>query len=39
MKTALFEGRVIHADEGVDIKDTQGGRPVSMCRMRCGCQS
>jgi len=35
MKTALFEGRVIHADEGVDIKDTQGGRPDFRC-VECG---
>jgi hypothetical protein len=35
MKTALFEGHVIDADEGVDIRDSQGGKPDFRC-VECG---
>jgi hypothetical protein len=35
MKNAKFEGRVIYAAEGVDIKKNQGGRPDFRCA-ECG---
>ncbi len=35
MKTAKFEGKVIDAAQGVDIKESQGGKPDFRC-MECG---
>jgi hypothetical protein len=35
MKTAKFEGRLIDADEGVDVKEAHGGRPDFRCA-ECG---
>lgn len=31
MKEAKYRGRIIDADEGVDIKDAEGGRPDFKC--------
>ena len=35
MKEAMFQGRLINGDEGVEIKTSQGGKPDFRCT-ECG---
>ena len=35
MKTAMYQGREVTGDEGVDIRDTEPARPDFIC-LECG---